>query len=99
MQHRPDYVRSELQRYFDAGDSFTVNVRTDDGTAYRVDGYAKHGSFEGKYFADQTVIVEAGEREHHAFSHWLVNGRRVEGERLAHSVTSDAVIESVFVGL
>ncbi len=98
MQHRPDYIRSELQRYFGAGALFSVVIQADDETSYSVDGYAKQGAFEGKYFQNQTIVLHAGKKDHHTFSHWLIHGKSVRGALLSHPVTTNLVITPIFTG-
>ena len=96
MENRPHFVRKDMRRYFDVGDSLLCKVNGPPGIRYRVDGFPETAGYQGWYFEGKTITIEIVNSEKWAFSHWIVNGERVEGRRLIHPVTSETVIEPVF---
>ena len=65
--------------------------------AFVVDGYEKHDRYRGWYRDGQTVTIELRSWRRR-FSHWLVNGEVVEGERLEVRITGETTITPVFPG-
>ena len=59
--------------------------------------YEKHDRYRGWYRDGQTVTIELRSWRRR-FSHWLVNGEVVEGERLEVRITGETTITPVFPG-
>ena len=90
---RPDFLRRDLDRYYGVGESFEVEVRAPEGLNFEIDGYPEEAGYSGWYFRGQSIAAELEGTREDAPAHWLVNGERIEGPRLAHRVTEKTVIE------
>lgn len=80
---RPETVIKDIQDTFGCGETYTLKI--DKGEAFsgvRINSiYFSDAVFEGTYFEDFTVNLEALVTENEIFDHWEVNGeKRLEAE-------------------
>jgi hypothetical protein len=95
LTHRPDHVRHELQARFDRGPLSRVRIHAPVELRYTVDGHAKQGAYEGVYFQDSEVRMDVQAESRAVFSHWEVNGRPIEGLRVATPAVTDMDVRAV----
>ncbi len=96
VNNRPDYIRRQTKVIFEAGDFFYCSVKGPPGTAFEIDGYPEDYDYNGWYFQQQTVTVRIVGPRADQFSHWLVNGNRVDTVPLVHHIIANTTIEPVF---
>jgi hypothetical protein len=95
MLHRGEFIREELQRYFDAGDVYRVSIAGPEGLSIEVDGYSEDIPYEGSYFNGQLVTIRVAEPGGPGVAAWRVNGRVLGGSAVSVAVTADLIIEPV----
>jgi hypothetical protein len=95
MRHRGEFIREELQRYFDAGPEVNVTVTAPAGVLLEVDGFAETSPYEGTYFAGQEVTVGATAASRRYGVAWLVNGQTHNGSSLSVQADFDLTIEAL----
>ena len=98
VEHRPAFVRGQMQRYLGLSDSYLCEVKGPGGVEYSIDGYPEKPGYRGYYFKELPIKVEIVGKRAERLSHWLVNGATVpsrSGNSLLWSVTADTVIEPV----
>lgn len=72
-----------------------VECRVQSPEPVLIDGEPWSGEYEGMYFRGQKIT--AGPREGKAFSHWEVDGRKVDGPTLEIELEADTLIRAVFL--
>ncbi|MGI9302402.1 MAG: hypothetical protein ACR2RB_06810 [Gammaproteobacteria bacterium] len=90
-------MRAQMQEYFDAGESYNVQVTGPPDIAFHIDGYAEMAGYSGWYFADELIGVEIRGPRRQRFLHWRVAGKEIPGATLKMPVNADLVIEPVFM--
>jgi len=99
FKHREDYVRSQMARFpfFGVNEYYEFQLKGPDETEYIIDGYREHTGYKGKYFKGMPVTVKIEKTpKHKQFSHWLVNGKKIDKKDLAFQMLSDTSIQAVF---
>lgn len=96
MDRRADFLRSEMVKHFHLEGPFSCRVRGADGLRLLIDGYTYETAYAGRYFKGQKIVLEPAGSAADTFSHWLVDGRRVNARRLEHLVENDMNIEAIF---
>jgi len=98
LQRRPAVLRRQLNAHFGVGESYRVSVSSSDESALKVDGYRTLAGYQGWYFAGMRVRVRVPAARQDKFSHWLIDGVRVDetGPKIAHIVAGPASIAAVF---
>ena len=97
----PEFVRSEVARHFGREAPVWVRVEGPAAASYLIDGFEERGPYRGAYFPGQTMSLEVTGSAAPTFSHWLVNGDRVDGggahgRALRLTVETSLTIEAVF---
>ena len=93
--HRGEFIREELQRYFDAGDVYRVSIAGPEGLNVEVDGYPEDIPYEGSYFNGQLVTIRLPESGGTGVAAWRVNGRELGRSAVSVAVTANLRIEPV----
>lgn len=96
---RPQYVLQDVENHFAYGQQYNLTVVSDEGSGQysraKVNSvYCEDERFVGTYLKEIPVTVSACIAPNETFSHWLVNGQRVEDEELVlegEGVLSDSV--------
>lgn len=96
FRHRPAFIRREMKKLFGMEDIAKCEIKGVKGVDYEVDGYVESEGYVGHYRKNSTVKITVQDQTGSEFQHWLVNGEKVEGEQLVHTIKTDTVIESVF---
>lgn len=96
MKHRPGVLREQMQRYFGLGEVLSCQVKGPAGTHYQIDGYPEGPGYQGSYFKGTIIKVDIASEHQALFSHWLVNGEKVEHRNLTVQILLDTTIEAVF---
>lgn len=99
FEHRPAVLRRQLNTHLGVGEGSAISVTSSDGSALRVDGYVTASGYDGWYFKGMNVRVRIPAARQGRFSHWTVDGVRVEGSefQIHHFVDGPASIAAVFV--
>lgn len=89
---RPETVIRDIQATLECGDIYTLNIdKGDSFSSVRVNSfYVTDNTFEGIYFKDFDVKLEAVVAENEVFEAWEVNGERREGEVLVLTAEDEA---------
>jgi len=97
LNHRPYFIRKEIQDYFGIDETFACRVRGAPGYRYKIDGYPEKGNYRGHYYKGKTITIEiiGSTKNKAAFSHWLVNGKKYTTGTLNFPVETDTVINPV----
>lgn len=86
-----------LAKYFDAESPVAVRVIANNPNAeYTVDGFRKKGLFDGVYFKGNVAEFNIPEDQKKNFSHWAVNGRRINGDHFTYNCSDSIFIQAVF---
>jgi len=102
LAHRPNHIRSQLERYFGSSPFYRCEVRGPVDTQLLIDGYREFPGFTGYYPKEIPIEIELTDRHARHFSHWLINGEPVYSKdvsmatKLSLSVTEDVTILPVF---
>ncbi len=96
LLHRGEFLREELQKYFDAGEIHHVTVRSDEDVQFDIDGYPEAPGYEGEYFENQEITVSVAKGTASPLDHWSVNGQQHRDSLLTITIGQDMVIEPVF---
>lgn len=96
MRFRANSIRNQIQRYLGEDRALSCEVKGPAGIRYEIDGYPEKEGYYGLYFGRRHINVEIVSKHKESFSHWLVNGKKVEEYPLFHSVNSKTVIEPIF---
>ncbi|MGD8330971.1 MAG: CotH kinase family protein [Acidobacteriota bacterium] len=96
FRHRPDFVRAEVARAFSLANPVPLRVQTPTPLQLSIDGYPETTPWQGAYYPGQTVTVQAPRGA--AVDHWLVDGRRVDGDHVEVAINAPMTIEAVAAG-
>jgi hypothetical protein len=96
VQNRPAFLRKQIQQYFDEGECFLCEVEGPHGIQYEIDGYAEKAGYRGWYFEGDKLTVKILDHPQGIFSHWEVNGRKIEDPNLEYTVSIKTRIKPVF---
>jgi len=96
MQHRSHFVREDMCKYINVGESIGCRVDGPGGIEYNIDGYPETSGYKGWYFQGAIITVDITSSEREVFSHWLVNDERIDGSHLVYPVVSETVINPIF---
>ncbi|MFC2165332.1 CotH kinase family protein [Acidobacteriota bacterium] len=96
VQNRPTFLRKQIQQYFSQGKCYPCEVTGPDEIKYEIDSHPESSGYQGWYFKDKIITVKILKHAEGIFSHWVVNGKRVEGADLEHRVFSKTNIYPVF---
>lgn len=98
-RERASYILSSYKEYFGLGGIYALGVKTTEGCQLKINSYVTDKDFEGSYYTDYdtelSVILSEGKK----LDYWLVNGTKVEDERLliTPSMVKDNIVEVSFV--
>ncbi|MBN1842780.1 MAG: CotH kinase family protein [Deltaproteobacteria bacterium] len=95
VEHRPDFMRRQMQQYFGTGKAFLAEVAGPAEIKYEIDGYPEKGGYRGHYYKGEQINVEILSSHKKSFSHWLVNGKQLTSSRLLYPVQSETVVKPV----
>lgn len=95
LYDRPNFLRNEMRRYFDAGESLPCEVKGPPGIQFKIDGYSETNDYVGWYFEGEPIKIEIVGPHRDLFSYWLVNGKKVMGSQLVYNIDSNTSIEPV----
>jgi hypothetical protein len=96
FNNRHAFMIKDIQKYFKLGPSYHCQISGPKGIYYTVDGHRKEGMYKGQYFEGMQATISMTEPTESGFSHWLVNGKRVDGNPLTLSMQSDMNISMIF---
>ncbi|NNK93008.1 MAG: hypothetical protein HKP41_01520 [Desulfobacterales bacterium] len=86
FKHREPYLIKQMQIHFPAESPIMCNVSSDI-YPINVDGFIKHGPYQGTYFPGGTLsLASEGNRD---FNYWLINGNKVEENNTIFSIETD----------
>ncbi|MCA9396469.1 MAG: hypothetical protein KC649_04790, partial [Candidatus Omnitrophica bacterium] len=63
---------------------------------YTVEGFRKKGLFDGVYFKGNVVEFNIPEDQKKNFSHWVVNGRRINNNHFRYNCSDNIFIEAFY---
>ncbi len=95
-QNRPKFLRKQIQQYFGEDECYPCEVIGPDGIQYEIDGYPESSGYKGWYFKDKRITIKILKHDKDIFSHWVVNGKKVEGTNLEHRILRRTSIKPVF---
>lgn len=93
IERRPAFLRQVAEQWLDTPPS--IRVRLSGGPAV-VDGRPVEAEFEGYYFPGMAVLLDVPEADRSRFSHWRVNGVRLDGARRTVDADRDLEIAAVW---
>lgn len=96
FRNRPNIIRAHMTYFFSEGDCLECEVRGPGGINYEIDGYPESAGYRGMYFKRKKITVKILDQTRDIFSHWIVNGEKVETPCLEHEVLTKTYIEPVF---
>lgn len=86
-----------LMKYFDAESPIVIKVEPNTDLAeYSVEGFNKIGTYKGVYFNGSTVEFSIPMQQKKYFSHWIINGKRIESSTFRYNCSQNAAIEVFF---
>lgn len=97
---RPDYVLEHLQEFFDLGEPVQLKIKPAENGAIVYNQYLDiHHPYEGIYYQNCTVLLQAYPHYGYKFSHWKgINGEPTERSiELSLADYSELEIEPVYV--
>jgi len=97
VEHRADFLRTDLQQHLNLAELYTVKVSGPDGVFYDIDSYPEGPGYSGTYFGGQPFTIRVQSAEDRRFSHWLINGEVVSDPQLSRAITGHTQIESVWM--
>ena len=94
LTRRPDTLWKDVTQRLDTGPPLWCTIRPPAGGVL-IDGELVTETFEGRYFRDMVIDVWLPPSAEDGFSHWVVNGHRVDGNdpHLQLRLESDVTIE------
>lgn len=95
LKNRPDFLRTQMQRFFETGKSLPCEVKGPPGIQYKIDGYSETNNYKGWYFKGEPIKIEIVSPHRDLLLHWLVNGEKITGSRLVYKIDSITSIETV----
>ena len=95
LENRPAFVREQVGNYFGPAEIFLAKVEGPSGIRYKIDGYLEEGGYQGYYYNGKNIEIEIISPHRDNFSHWMVNGEKVQRLRLSLPLYSNTVIEPV----
>jgi hypothetical protein len=96
VQNRPAFLRKQIQQYFKKGECFLCEVEGPTGIQYQIDGYPEKAGYQGWYFEGDKLTVKILDFSQEIFSHWEVNGKKIEDPNLEYTVSIKTRIKPVF---
>ena len=96
LLNRAVFIRKDLQKQLDLGDIFTCRLIGPEGITFQVDGYPEKNRYQGWYYKNSSINIKVDSPHDQLFSHWLVNGRRINGMILKYIVKQDTDIKAIF---
>ncbi|MDH3378408.1 MAG: CotH kinase family protein [Gammaproteobacteria bacterium] len=92
---RPAALRRQMDKYFDAGNSYRLTVSSRSPIKFKIDGYDVDDKYVGWYFEDTEAQIEVEESSLQSTYTWNVNGRPISerGRSLVLSLTNNINIE------
>lgn len=96
FKNRSAFLRDEMREKFELGPSYSCRVKGPEGIQYSIDEYPEGSDYKGHYFEGNKVTVKIISSHNEFFSHWLVNGKKIEEPSFAYTIKSDLIIEPVF---
>jgi hypothetical protein len=94
---RPDFIRENLLESFDLDGMVRVRTTSSNGIVTVNTIQLKEGSFEGDYFTNIPLRLEAIPKPGQVFSHWVVDGKNNLNSSLTLIPESDIEAIAVFV--
>lgn len=79
---RAAFTISSYQSYLGLGTAYTLQVKTVEGCGVQVNSIVTDKDFEGTYYTDYDVLVIPVLPDGKQIDYWLVNGEKVDGDRL-----------------
>jgi len=96
VQNRPIFLRKQIQQLFGKGKCCLCDVEGPHGIQYEIDGYAEKAGYQGWYFEGDKLTVKILDFPQGIFSHWEVNGKKIEDPNLEYTVSIKTRIKPVF---
>jgi hypothetical protein len=99
LQRRPAAFRRLAQKHLPAGAIWRAVVHAPSGVELSIDGFPAGHEYEGWYFDGMQLEVALPAQRTDGFSHWLVDGRRVDQQglslrlRVDHELSVEAVYD------
>jgi len=85
-----------MRAMFQLGPILSCSVKGPSGIEYKIDGYPEGAGYQGYYFEGSEITVTIISSHKNRFSHWLVNGRKINDSSLSFVILSNSTIEPVF---
>lgn len=95
LDNRPNFLRMQMSRFFETGESLSCEVNGPPGIRFKIDGYSETNNYKGWYFEGAPIKIEIVSPHRDLFSHWLVNGKKISGSQLVYNIDSITSIEPV----
>ena len=96
LLRRADFIRKDLQKQLTLGEIFICRLISPKKITFQVDGYSEKNDYKGWYYDNSIIQIKVDATYQNLFSHWLVNGHRIDDIKLNHIVKEDTEIRVVF---
>ncbi|MDO6721294.1 CotH kinase family protein [Psychrosphaera sp. 1_MG-2023] len=97
---RPGYMRTHIKNYFALNQDYalTIDNNLPNKAMIQLNSIELNdASWQGRYFSSIPIQFEAKPQDSVVFSHWLVNGQKMEGAKVQITLSSNTSVEAVFV--
>ncbi len=99
FKYRADHMINHMAEFpfFGVSTNYKCHLKGPDEAEYIIDGYHERGEYTGTYFKNMpvTIKVEKSPKDKQ-FSHWVINGEKVDAGDLAFRIPSDVTIQAIF---
>ena len=96
LNRRPGVLRGHVRRYVKRDPAYRVAVKGPEDVEFLIDGFPEATGYTGRFLGGQEIRVTLATARSD-FSHWVVNGERVESPVLSHQVLAPTLIVAQFV--
>ena len=96
FQLRSDFIRRQMNQYYQAGTSYRCTVKIPNGSRIKIDGFLHEKDFQGWYFEGSEIEVEIVAPKKAESYYWLVDGEKIKDLKLKYPIRSETHIEALF---
>lgn len=96
LLNRPGFILKDIQARLGLGKIFTCTYEGPQNIAVTIDGYPEKSGYSGKYFENFLIKIVGNDTGTHLLSHWLVNGKKINGKSIELKVNKDIIIKAIF---
>lgn len=96
LLNRPGFILKDIQVRLGLGKIFTCTYEGPQNIAVTIDGYPGKSGYSSKYFENSLIRIVGNDTGTHLLSHWLVNGKKINGKSIELKVNKDIFIKAIF---